>query len=252
MNICQLNVKNQMPDKKNKVVVVFPAYFAEKTLERTVNEVPKDFVDQMILVDDHSSDGTVQLAQKLGLTVHRHPKNTGYGGNQKTCYRLALEAGASIVVMLHPDYQYDPKIIKYFVELISAGYFDLMLGTRIRSRREALAGGMPLYKYVSNRALTFFQNLVSGQNLSEWHTGMRAYRREVLESIDFNKFSDDFVFDSQMLFASVHKGYRIGEISVPVRYFREASSINFTRSLKYGISTVWQALRFLFNDFRKY
>jgi glycosyltransferase involved in cell wall biosynthesis len=241
-----------MPDIKNKVVVVFPAYFAEKTLERTVNEVPKDIVDQMILVDDHSSDGTVQLAQKLGLTVHRHNKNTGYGGNQKTCYKLALEAGASIVVMLHPDYQYDPKIIKYFAELISAGYFDVMLGTRIRSRREALAGGMPLYKYVSNRALTFFQNLVSGQNLSEWHTGMRAYRREVLEKIDFNRFSDDFVFDAQMLFAAVQKGYSIGEISVPVRYFKEASSINFARSLKYGFSTVYQALRFLFNCFKQY
>jgi glycosyltransferase involved in cell wall biosynthesis len=241
-----------MPDIKNKVVVVFPAYFAEKTLERTVNEVPKDIVDQMILVDDHSSDGTVQLAQKLGLTVYRHNKNTGYGGNQKTCYKLALEAGASIVVMLHPDYQYDPKIIKYFAELISAGYFDVMLGTRIRSRREALAGGMPLYKYVSNRALTFFQNLVSGQNLSEWHTGMRAYRREVLEKIDFNRFSDDFVFDAQMLFAAVQKGYSIGEISVPVRYFKEASSINFARSLKYGFSTVYQALRFLFNCFKQY
>jgi glycosyltransferase involved in cell wall biosynthesis len=241
-----------MPDLKHKVVVVFPAYFAEKTLERTVSEVPKDSVDQMILVDDHSGDGTVQLAQKLGLTVHRHPRNTGYGGNQKTCYRLALEAGASIVVMLHPDYQYDPKIIRYFVELISAGYFDVMLGTRIRSRREALAGGMPLYKYVSNRALTFFQNLVSGQNLSEWHTGMRAYRREVLENIDFSRFSDDFVFDAQMLFAVIQKGYSIGEISVPVRYFKEASSINFGRSLTYGFSIVFQALRFLFQCFKRY
>lgn len=241
-----------MSEIKHKVVVVFPAYFAEKTLERTVNEVPKGVVDQMILVDDNSSDGTVQLAQKLGLTVHRHDQNTGYGGNQKTCYKLALEAGASIIVMLHPDYQYDPKIIKYFVELISAGYFDVMLGTRIRSRREALAGGMPLYKYVSNRALTLFQNLVSGQNLSEWHTGMRAYRREVLENIDFNKFSDDFVFDTQMLFAIIQKGYSIGEISVPVRYFKEASSINFVRSLKYGLATLWQATRFLFNDFRQY
>ena len=236
-----------MPDIKNKVVVVFPAYFAEKTLERTVNEVPRDSVDLMILVDDHSSDGTVQLAQKLGLTVHQHSQNKGYGGNQKTCYKLALEAGASIVVMLHPDYQYDPRIIKYFVELISAGYFDVMLGTRIRSRRESLAGGMPLYKYVSNRALTFFQNLVSGRNLSEWHTGMRAYRREVLEGIDFKRFSDDFVFDTQMLFAVIQNGYSIGEISVPVRYFKEASSINFARSLRYGFATIWQAVRFLFN-----
>lgn len=186
------------------------------------------------------------------MTVHRQAKNTGYGGNQKTCYKLALEAGASIIVMLHPDCQYDPKIIKYFVELIAAGYFDVMLGTRIRSRREALAGGMSLYKYVSNRALTFFKNLVSGQNLSEWHTGMRAYRREVLEKIDFNKFSDDFVFDTQMLFSVIQKGYSIGEISVPVRYFKEASSINFSRSLKYGFATLWQAARFLFNDFRQY
>jgi hypothetical protein len=147
--------------------------------------------------------------------------------------------------MLHPDYQYDPRLIKYFVELIRDGYFDVMLGTRIRSRREALSGGMPLYKYLSNRALTLFQNLVSGQNLSEWHTGMRAYRREVLEKSGFMDFSDDFVFDTQMLFAIVRRGYKIGEISVPVRYFREASSINLWRSLRYGLLTVWEGLRHL-------
>jgi glycosyltransferase involved in cell wall biosynthesis len=234
-----------MAVNNNKVVVVFPAYFAEKTLERTVNEIPGGLVDEMILVDDCSSDGTVPLAQKLGLKVHRHSRNTGYGGNQKTCYRLALEAGAGIIVMLHPDYQYDPRLIKYFVELIRDGYFDVMLGTRIRSRSEALSGGMPLYKYLSNRALTLFQNLVSGQNLSEWHTGMRAYRREVLEKSGFMDFSDDFVFDTQMLFAIVRRGYKIGEISVPVRYFREASSINLWRSLRYGLLTVWEGLRHL-------
>ncbi|MDO8590546.1 MAG: glycosyltransferase family 2 protein, partial [bacterium] len=177
------------------------------------------------------------------LIVHRHEKNKGYGGNQKTCYRLALERGADINVMLHPDYQYDPKLIKYFVEFINDGYFDVMLGSRIRSRREALAGGMPLYKYIANRALTLWENVLSGQNLSEWHTGMRAYSRKVLEAIDFQKFSDDFVFDTQMLFAIAEHKFLVGDIPVPVRYFKEASSINFKRSVTYGLTTVWESLK---------
>lgn len=226
-----------------KTIVVLPAYNAEKTLEKTVWEIPRDYVQEIILVDDGSGDQTVGLAQKLGLIFERHAQNRGYGANQKTCYRLALERGADIIVMLHPDYQYDPRLIKHFVSFIQEGYFDVMLGTRIRSRRETLAGGMPIYKYISNRALTIFENFVSGQNLSEWHTGMRAYRREVLERIPFDKFSDDFVFDSQMLFAVIEKGFSIGEIPVPVRYFPEASSINFVRSLRYGIATVGVALR---------
>lgn len=230
--------------EKPKVIVVLPAYNAAKTLERTVTDIPKNIVDEIILVDDGSSDETTNLAKSLGLTVITHEKNRGYGANQKTCYRTALERGADIVVMLHPDYQYDPKLIKYFVGLIQENYFDIMLGSRIRSRREALAGGMPLYKYYANRFLTLIENLASGQNLSEWHTGMRAYTRDVLEHIDFAHNSNDFVFDSQVLFQAIEKNYRIGEIPVPVRYFPEASSINFARSVRYGLQTLCIALRY--------
>ncbi len=221
-----------------------PAYNAEKTLEKTVLEIPRDIVSEIILVDDNSTDKTVSLAKKLNLTVFCHDKNKGYGGNQKTCYKMALEKGADIIVMIHPDYQYDPKVIKYLVGFIEEGYCDVMLGSRIRSRKEALAGGMPMYKYFANRFLTFWENVLSGYNLSEWHTGMRAYKRGVLENIDFMKNSDDFVFDTQVLFKIIEKGYRIGEIPVPVRYFKEASSINFIRSLKYGFSTLFIAVKF--------
>jgi len=231
--------------KKLKTIVVLPAYNAEKTLEKTVREIPQEVVEEIILVDDKSHDKTVKIARKLNLTVFRHRKNRGYGANQKTCYLLALKHHPDIVVMLHPDYQYDPKIIKYFVEFISEGRFDVMLGSRIRSRHETLTSGMPLYKYLGNRFLTIIENFVSGYNLSEWHTGMRAYKREVLENIDFLKNSDDFLFDSQILFQIIEKGYRIGEIPVPVRYFPEASSINFKRSLKYGLGTLAVATKFL-------
>ncbi|MEK7616319.1 MAG: glycosyltransferase family 2 protein [Patescibacteria group bacterium] len=234
-----------------KTIVVLPAYNAEKTLEKTVSEIPRDCVSEIILVDDKSSDRTTELARKLGLVVKQHDQNRGYGGNQKTCYKLSLERGADIVVMLHPDYQYDPRLIKHFVSFIQEGYFDVMLGSRIRSRRETLAGGMPRYKYYSNRLLTAFENIVSGQNLSEWHTGMRAYRRQVLERVDFETFSDNFVFDTQMLFGIIEKGFSVGEIPVPVRYFPEASSINFMRSMKYGLSTVAVALRFFFRSWTK-
>ncbi len=228
-----------------KIIVVLPAYNAVQTLERTVDDLP-DTVDEIILVDDKSDDETVALARRLGLFVFARDRNGGYGANQKTCYRLALEHGADIIVMIHPDYQYDPKLVKYFAEFIADDYFDVMLGTRIRSRREALAGGMPLYKYLANRALSILENLVSGQNLSEWHTGMRAYKREVLESIDWQANSDDFVFDSQVLFQIVARHYRIGEIPAPVRYFKEASSINFWRSWRYGWGTLMTALKYLF------
>ncbi|HHL71894.1 MAG TPA: glycosyltransferase family 2 protein [Bacteroidetes bacterium] len=231
--------------RSSKVIIVFPAYFAEKTLSKTIAAIPKECVDAMILVDDGSTDGTYELAQKLGLIVHRHERNRGYGGNQKTCYKLALEHGADIVIMVHPDFQYDPAMVRYLVEFIDRGYFDLMLGTRIRTRREALQGGMPRYKYFANRILTFIENIISGQNLSEWHTGMRAYRREVLETIAFERFSDDFVFDTQFLFAAVQQGYRIGEIPVPVRYFAEASMIDFRRSMQYGIASLAVAGGFL-------
>ncbi len=232
--------------KSKKIIVVLPAYNAASTLERTINDLP-EMVDQIILVDDKSNDETAALARSLGLMVYEHDKNKGYGGNQKTCYRLALEQGGDIIVMIHPDYQYDPKLVKYFAEFIVDDYFDVVLGTRIRSRRETLAGGMPRYKYISNRVLTIFENLISGHNLSEWHTGMRAYTKEVLEHINFQKNSDDFVFDSQVLFQVIANKYRIGEIPVPVRYFKEASSINFRRSLKYGLGTVGVALKYFFS-----
>ncbi len=228
-----------------KTIVVLPAYEAEKTLEQTVREIPREVVDEIILVDDASSDKTVQIAKSLGIIVEQHSMNKGYGGNQKTCYTLALERHADIIVMLHPDYQYDPKLIPHFIDFIEGNYFDVMLGTRIRTRKEALAGGMPKYKYVANRILTFFQNVITGQNLSEWHTGMRAYKREVLQTINFKNNSDDFVFDSQVLFQIVEHGFRIGEIPVPVRYFPEASSINFARSLRYGLATVLVGLKYL-------
>lgn len=231
--------------KDKKIIVVLPAYNAAETLEKTVHDLPI-MIDEIILVDDKSSDETCAVARRLGLTVFEHEKNLGYGGNQKTCYRLALEHGGDVIAMIHPDYQYDPKLLKYFVEFIVDDYFDVMLGSRIRSRSEALAGGMPAYKYYSNRALTMFENLVSGYNLSEWHTGMRAYSRKVLDNIEWQKNSDDFVFDSQVLFQIVAKNYRIGDIPVPVRYFPEASSINFRRSLRYGFATLGVGLKYLF------
>lgn len=233
-----------------KVCLFLPAYNAAKTLAQIIDAIPNGCVDDIILVDDHSTDNTVEVAKKLGITIYRHNKNRGYGGNQKTGYSKALKIGADIVVMLHPDYQYDPQLIKYFIGLIGDGYFDVMLGSRIRSRQEALHGGMPAYKYYANRLLTFIENIVSGQNLSEWHTGMRAYSREALEKINYNTFSDDFVFDSEMLFACVEQGYRIGEISVPVRYNPDSSSINFVRSVKYGLETLGVAMRFLLRQIK--
>lgn len=234
--------------KQKKIIVVLPAYNAADTLEMTVRDIPET-VDEIILVDDQSGDETIAVAKRLGLFVFPRAKNGGYGANQKDCYRLALEHGADIVVMIHPDYQYDPKLISFFAQFLTDGYFDIMLGTRIRSRREALAGGMPLYKYLANRFLTVIENFVSGYNLSEWHTGMRAYNREVLENIDWQNNSDDFVFDSEMLFKAVAKRYRFGEIPAPVRYFKEASSINFRRSLRYGLGTLMVAMRYLFGKF---
>lgn len=234
-----------MDEQKLKVTVVLPAYNAEKTLERTLRDIPPHTVDELILVDDCSLDDTVALARSLGLTVFQHPENRGYGGNQKTCYREALARGADIVVMLHPDYQYDPRLISHFVRFLAEGYFDVMLGSRIRTRREALEGGMPPYKYYANRLLTLIENVVTGQNLSEWHTGMRAFRREVLESIPFQDNSDDFVFDTEVLFQVVERGFRIGEIPVPVRYFPEASSINLRRSIRYGLATLKVAWDYL-------
>jgi len=230
-----------------KIIAVLPAYNAAKTLEKTVREIP-DIFDEIILVDDASSDETVEIAKKLNLTIVLHEKNKGYGGNQKTCYVTALSHGAEVVVMIHPDFQYDPKLARYFAEYIVDGYFDVVLGNRIRSRREALSGGMPAYKYFFNRLLTLFENIVSGQNLGEWHSGMRAYSKKALESVNWQENSDDFVFDSQMLFKMIRHGFKIGEVPVPVIYFKEASSINLKRSLKYGLGTVWCGLKYLFGS----
>ena len=221
-----------------KVVAVLPAYNAAKTLEATVADIPAGSVDEIILVDDASRDDTVAVATRLGLTVIRHERNKGYGGNQKTCYRAALEHGADIVVMIHPDYQYDSRLTPLMTAFLRDGYHDVMLGSRIRTRDEALAGGMPPYKYVANRLLTFTQNILTGMNLSEWHTGFRAYTRAALETVPWEDNSDDFVFDSQMLVQFVAFKLRIGEIPVPVRYHDTASSINLKRSITYGLRTL--------------
>jgi glycosyltransferase involved in cell wall biosynthesis len=219
-----------------KVVAVLPAYNAEKTLQRTVQEIP-DSVDTCILVDDHSTDATAEIAHRLGLQVHIHERNRGYGGNQKTCYAAALEAGADIVVMLHPDYQYSPLLVEPMASMIAFDVYDIVLGSRILGGG-ALRGGMPRHKYVANRLLTLVQNMALGAKLSEYHTGFRAYSREMLMSLPIEANSDDFVFDNQLLAQCIYLGARIGEISCPTRYFPEASSINFKRSTIYGFGVL--------------
>lgn len=218
-----------------RVVVVLPAYNAARTLARTVADIPADCVDRIILVDDGSRDATVAIARSLGLEVHCHDRNYGYGRNQKTCYEAALKAGADVIVMLHPDYQYDSRLIPYFLGFIEHGVCDLMLGSRIRTRREALSSGMPPYKYFFNRLLTIISNVVLGQNLGEVHSGFRVYRREVLETIPFQRNGDGFEFDAQLLVQTVAFGFRLGDAPIPVRYMREASSISFIRSVGYGL-----------------
>ena len=224
-----------------------PAYNAEKTLARTYQDIPRNIVNEVLVVDDSSSDKTVQTARKLHIPVFVHKKNLGYGGNQKSCYRAALKRNADIIVMIHPDYQYDAKLTGYLVAPIIDGLFDIMLGSRIRSRQEALAGGMPFYKYISNRFLTLCENLILGLNLSEYHTGFRAYSRRVLKSLPLQTFSDDFIFDQQILIAAHANGFRMGEIAVPVRYFPEASSINFVRSVKYGLQILYLLITYQMN-----
>jgi glycosyltransferase involved in cell wall biosynthesis len=224
--------------RQHKVVVVLPAYNAERTLERTYAELPFDIVDDIILVDDYSSDDTVRVAADLGIKhIIVHEKNSGYGANQKTCYKAALELGADIVVMLHPDYQYAPQLIPAMVSIIGNGLYPVVLGSRILGNG-ALAGGMPKYKYVANRLLTFAQNLLLNQKLSEYHTGFRAYAREVLERIPFEKNSDDFVFDNEVIAQIFRSGFEIAEVTCPTRYFEEASSINFRRSVTYGFGVL--------------
>lgn len=226
------------PKRPHRIIAVMPAYNAERTLASTLADMPPGCVDEIILVDDGSKDRTVEVAREMGLTVIVHPQNRGYGGNQKTCYREALDRGADIVVMIHPDYQYDSRVIPHAVGFIEMGICDVVLGNRIRSRQEAMTGGMPVYKYLSNRFLTSFENFTLGQNLGDFHSGFRVYSKAVLQRIPFEKNSDDFVFDTQFLVQAVRFGFRLGDIPVPVRYFDEASSINFRRSLKYGISTL--------------
>lgn len=230
--------------RPGKTVAVMPAYNAARTVARTVADIPPGSVDEIILVDDCSSDNTLEVARQLGLTVITHERNLGYGGNQKTCYRHALEAGADYVVMIHPDYQYDSRLIPVAVEIIRLGICDVVLGSRIRTRGEALAGGMPKWKYIANRCLTFVENVALGQNLGDFHSGFRAYHRSVLETIPYQRNSNDFVFDSQFLAQAVHFGFKVGDIPVPVRYFDEASSINFRRSLEYGLRTLYVLVQF--------
>ncbi|MDO8651545.1 MAG: glycosyltransferase family 2 protein [Undibacterium sp.] len=226
-----------------KVAVVLPAYNAAKTLRQTYEEIPHDIVDYVILVDDHSNDDTAEMARSLGIETIRHNKNLGYGGNQKTCYSAALMRGADIVVMLHPDYQYTPKLVTAMVSMIASEQFDVVLASRILGRG-ALVGGMPRYKYIANRALTFFQNILIGQKLSEYHTGYRAWSRKVLETLPLKNCSNDFVFDNQMLAQCAFFGFQIGEISCPTKYFKDASSISFRRSVIYGLGVVKTSLEY--------
>lgn len=231
----------------NKIVVVLPAYNAENTLEATYNEIPFEIVDEVILVDDRSRDNTIEIAHQLGIKhIIQHQTNMGYGGNQKSCYSKALELDANIVVMLHPDYQYTPKLLYSLCYLLANEVYHVAIGSRILGKG-ALTGGMPVYKYVANRFLTFMQNVLMNQKLSEYHTGYRAFTREILEKIDFKNNSDDFIFDNQMLAQICYLGYEIGEVSCPTKYFKEASSINFSRSIKYGLGVIGVSCAFFFS-----
>jgi glycosyltransferase involved in cell wall biosynthesis len=237
--------------ERKKVIVIMPAYNAAKTLEKTYKDIPKGIVDELILVDDGSSDETVKIAQKLGLSVYLHPANLGYGGNQKTCYWEALKKKPDIVVMIHPDYQYDATLTGEMIRPILQDRFDIMLGSRIRSRSEVLAGGMPWWKYVANRFLTILENIILDLNLSEYHTGFRAYSAKALKKIPFMRMSNNFVFDQQLLISAVANQLRIGEIPVPVRYFPEASSANFFKSVEYGLGILWNLALYIFNKMNK-
>lgn len=227
-----------------RIIVVMPAYNAAKTLEKTVAEIPHDYVDEVIVVDDGSADDTVEIAQRLGLHTVVHPHNRGYGGNQKTCYRTALDRGADIVVMVHPDYQYSPRLVVCLAGIVGSGHYDVALGSRILGGG-VIGAGMPVYKYIANRALTFVQNLALGAKLSEYHTGFRAFSADVLRALPLEENSDDFVFDNEMLAQALWFGFRIGEVSCPTRYMPEASSIGFSRSVRYGFGVLAVTLSFL-------
>jgi len=233
-----------------KVVVVLPAYNAAKTLGKTFQEIDFNIVDDVILVDDNSKDNTIEVAKELGIThILRHNDNWGYGGNQKTCYEHALKIGADIVIMLHPDYQYNPKLIPSMAYLIANEVFHVVLGSRILGDR-AMLNGMPVYKYIFNRMLTWIQNFIIWEKLSEYHTGYRAFSKEVLEKVNFQANSNDFIFDNQMLTQIFYFGYEIGEISCPAKYFEEASSINFSRSMKYGLGVIGTSIKYRLNKWK--
>ena len=236
--------------KNHKIIVVMPAYNSAETLRKTYKEIPFDIVDEVILVDDASNDNTVKIAKELGIEkVFIHQENKGYGANQKTCYNEALALNADIIVMLHPDYQYTPKLIQSMAYMIANEVYPVVLGSRILGKG-ALKGGMPLYKYFANRILTLLQNLLMNQKLSEYHTGFRAYSAHTLQSINYNDFSDDFVFDNQVLAALFAKGYEIGEMTCPTHYSRESSSINFSRSVKYGVGVLKVSLKYFFGGYK--
>lgn len=226
-----------------KLVVIMPAYNAEKTLYKTYAELPHEHVDEVILVDDASRDRTAEIAKELGIKTIIHTENKGYGGNQKTCYTEALRHSADIVVMVHPDYQYSPRLVTAMASMIASGHYDIVLGSRILGG-ESLKGGMPIYKYISNRFLTLIENLILGEKVSEYHTGFRAFTRNVLETLPLNENDDDFVFDNEMLVQAVYFGFKIGEVSCPTKYFDDASSINFRRSVKYGFGVISTSLKF--------
>jgi len=227
-----------------KIVVVMPAYNAEATLEKTYKDIPREVIDDILIVDDHSRDNTVSVARSLGLKVFVHERNLGYGANQKTCYREALRLGAEVVIMLHPDYQYPPKLITAMAALVSSGMFDVVLGSRILGGL-SLKGGMPLYKYISNRFLTFLQNIILNEKLSEYHTGYRAFSRKALLTLPILENSDDFVFDNQMLAQAIYFGFKIGEITAPSQYTKDSSSISFKRSVVYGFGVIWTSIKTL-------
>lgn len=238
-----------MLDQK-KVIVILPAYNASKTLEKTYNEIPRNIVDEIILTDDFSTDNTVEIANRLGINhIIKHDKNLGYGANQKTCYTKALALDADIIIMLHPDYQYNPKLIPTMADLIANNVYSVVLGSRILGKN-AVSGGMPLYKYISNRVLTFIQNLCLGQKLSEYHTGYRAFNAEILKTISFQDNSNDFIFDNQLLAQICHKGILIGEISCPAKYEKDSSSINFIRSTIYGLGVLRVSLIYVLQSFK--
>ncbi len=236
---------------EKKVIVVLPAYNAESTLKMTYEEIPFDIVDDVLMVDDASADSTTRVAEELGITTFIHKKNLGYGGNQKTCYKEALKRDPDVVIMLHPDYQYTPKLIGAMASLIAIGQYDMVLGSRIISGG-ALRGGMPVYKYISNRFLTAFENIMLRQKISEYHTGYRAFSNKLLTNLPLDQCSDDFIFDNEIIAQAIHFGYRIGEISCPTKYFPDASSINFSRSMKYGLGVLKTSVLFVLNKWGLY